>query len=132
MTMTITEIDHEMTTEMTIGKKIIWGPKIRNIDIDIEIITATHMKIGIETIIKMITKTDSEKSIEKTSMKTHTKMIIKTGIKTIIETGMKIGMRTIIKIGIKTGTKIDIETSAEITIGMIALTEVGLENTSLT
>ena len=111
----IVEIDHETTTEMTMGKKIIGGPKIRNIEKDIEIITETHMKIGIQTIIKMI---------------------IKTGMKTITEMDMKIGMRTIIKISIKTGTKIDIETSTEITIEMIALTEIGVglekDNTHIT
>ena len=36
----------------------------------------------------MVIETGTEKSIEKTSMKTHTKMIIKTGIKTIIGTGI--------------------------------------------
>ena len=43
----IVEIDHETITDMTTGKKIIGGPKIRNIEIDIEIITETHMKRGI-------------------------------------------------------------------------------------
>ena len=61
----IVEIDHKTTTEMTIGKNIIGEPKIRNIEIDIEIITETHMKRGIQTIIKMMTKTGSEKSIER-------------------------------------------------------------------
>ena len=78
----IVKINNKGTTEMTIGKKIIRGPNIRNIETYIEIITETHMKIGIHTIIKMITKTGTEKSIEKTSLKTHMKMIIKTGIKT--------------------------------------------------
>ena len=67
-------------------KENYWGTQIRNIEIDIEIITETHLKIGIQTV---------------------TKMIIKTGIKTIIETGMMIGMRTIIKIILKTGIKTD-------------------------
>ena len=59
---------------MTIGNKIIGEPRIRSIEIDIDIITETHMKIGMRTIIKIS---------------------IKTGIKTIIETNTEITIEVI-------------------------------------
>ena len=42
----IAVIDHETTTEMTIEKKIIGESKTRNIKVDIEIITETHVMTG--------------------------------------------------------------------------------------
>ena len=42
----IAEIDHETTTEMTIGKKTIGSSKIGIIEVDIEIIMETHVMKG--------------------------------------------------------------------------------------
>ena len=42
----IVEINHETTTEMTVGKKSIGKTKIRNIEVDIEIIMETHVMTG--------------------------------------------------------------------------------------
>ena len=42
---------------MTIVKKITGGPKITNVEIDIEIITETRRKLGIQTIINVSIKT---------------------------------------------------------------------------
>ena len=42
----IVEIDHKTVIEMTIGKKIIGGSKIGNIELDIEIIMETHVMTG--------------------------------------------------------------------------------------
>ena len=63
----IGQINHKTTTEMTIVKKIIGGPKIRNMEIDIEIITETHMKIGMRTTITISIKTGTKIGIEKST-----------------------------------------------------------------
>ena len=80
----IVQTDHETTTEMTIGQKIIGGPRITSTEIDIEIITDAHMKIGIRTVIKISIKTGMKIDIE-----TSTEITIEMIAMTEIEVGLE-------------------------------------------